>query len=287
MALSPKEIQQIIDRATDNPQSLVEWLGNGGLKVVLTAMNNNAVLRGVMAFADTTSMSLAGGTDSEFAVCVNGSAGLNYYRYYPNIDSTITGGITSLVGGQWRPIYASQDVVTGPFEIGDYDDIIPIEAARDMGLAIGKATCKPNLWLDIEAIGDDGKGRTAKLPVLTTAVINAMTTIEANSLVVNSEDKMLLRYDDFEGNMKSAGVFAGYKTASISVSQANVDITFDSEQHVNNYKVYITPTNSYSGALLVDTKYYITNKTSTGFRIAFPVVPTSAGTLSFDFQISH
>lgn len=106
MALSPKQIQQLIDRATDNPQSLVEWLGNGGLKELLTAMNDNAVLRGIMQFADTTSMSLAGGTDSEFAVCPNSNGDLSLYRYYPSIDATITSAITSLVGGQWRPIYA-------------------------------------------------------------------------------------------------------------------------------------------------------------------------------------
>lgn len=106
MALSPKQIQQLIDRATDNPQSLVEWLGNGGLKELLTAMNDNAVLRGIMQFADTTSMSLAGGTDSEFAVCPNSDSALTLYKYYPNIDSTAVGGVTSLVGGQWRPIFA-------------------------------------------------------------------------------------------------------------------------------------------------------------------------------------
>lgn len=109
MALSPKQIQQLIDRATDNPQSLVEWLGNGGLKELLTAMNDNAVLRGIMQFADTTSMSLAGGTDSEFAVCKNSNGYLSIYQYFPNIDSTVSSAITSLVGGQWRPIYAAND----------------------------------------------------------------------------------------------------------------------------------------------------------------------------------
>lgn len=104
MALSPKEIQLIIDKATNNPQSLVEWLGSGGMKELLTAMNNNAVLRGVAKFADKTSMSLAGGTDSEFAVCHNGTTGVSFYGYYSNNDPSVVGGVTSVFGGQWRPI---------------------------------------------------------------------------------------------------------------------------------------------------------------------------------------
>ena len=103
---SPKVIQQQIDAATQNQQSLVQWLGTGGLQSVLTGMNQNTVYRGIMNFPDTTSMSLAGGTDSEFAVCPNSDGALTLYKYYPNIDITAVGGVTSSVGGQWRPIFA-------------------------------------------------------------------------------------------------------------------------------------------------------------------------------------
>lgn len=134
MALSPKQIQQLIDRATDNPQSLVEWLGNGGLKELLTAMNGNAVLRGIMQFADTTSMSLAGGTDSEFAVCKNNIGGLTIYQYFENVDSTISNAVTSLVGGQWRPISGSSSSyifnISQSVASTDSEIIVPIPVAQ-------------------------------------------------------------------------------------------------------------------------------------------------------------
>lgn len=104
---SPKVIQQQLDAAMQNQQSLVQWLGTGGLEAALSAMNQNTVYRGILGFADTTSMSLAGGTDSEFAVCKNNIGGLTIYQYFENVDSTISNAVTSLVGGQWRPISGS------------------------------------------------------------------------------------------------------------------------------------------------------------------------------------
>ena len=106
MPMSPKDIQLLIDNATDNPQSTVEWIGNGGLKKVLTEINNNSVIRGVLSFADTTSMSLAGGTDGQYATCVVGTD-IILYRYYPNVDNSIVSAVTSSFGGQWRPIISN------------------------------------------------------------------------------------------------------------------------------------------------------------------------------------
>jgi len=126
---SPKVTQQQIDAAMQNEQSLVKWLGTGGLEAVLTAMNQNIVYRGIMAFADTTSMALAGGADSQYAVCVNGVLGLNFYKYYPNIDASVSGAITSNEGGQWRPIFASQNTLSGVWKEGAAnDDIIQRKA---------------------------------------------------------------------------------------------------------------------------------------------------------------
>ena len=103
---SPNVIQQLIDNAMENEQSLVQWLGNGGLEQVLSALNQNIVYRGIMAFSTSSSMALSGGGDSQYAICLNDGVGLNFYKYFPNVDSTVSGAITSAEGGQWRPILA-------------------------------------------------------------------------------------------------------------------------------------------------------------------------------------
>lgn len=103
---SPNVIQQLIDNAMENEQSLVQWLGNGGLEQVLSALNQNIVYRGIMAFSTSSSMALSGGGDSQYAICLNDGVGLNFYKYFPNVDNTVLGAITSAEGGQWRPILA-------------------------------------------------------------------------------------------------------------------------------------------------------------------------------------
>lgn len=283
---SPKVTQQQIDAAMENEQSLVKWLGTGGLETVLSAINQNIVYRGIMPFADTTSMALAGGTDSQFAVCVNGTLGLNFYKYYPNIDSTVFGAITSNEGGQWRPIYASQNTLSGVWKEGAAnEDIIPAVGYENSAVAIGKTTAAVGLWLDFASLDSLGVGRGVRLPVLTTTQINAKTLV-ANEVFYNSDDKMLLRYDG-AGNTKSVGVLSGSVSDSLSIAATGFTVSFGAQQHVNSYKVFITPTNDETAALLFDSGYFITAKTDTTFRVAFLTPAPTAITLNFDYQISH
>lgn len=283
---SPKVIQQQLDDAMQNQQSLVQWLGTGGLEAVLSAMNQNTVYRGIMPFADTTSMSLAGGTDSRYAVCKNGSVGLNFYEYFENVDVTIAGGVLSLVGGQWRPIYASQNVLSGVWIEGAANkDIIPAIGYEDSAVAVGKTAAAQGLWMDFANTDSSGKGRGVKFPVLSTATINAKTLVP-NEHFYNSEDKMLLRYDATEANTKSAGVYASSLSTLLAVASTGYTLTFAAAQHVSTYKVYVTATNDETAALLAG-GFYITAKSTSNFRIAFINPPASDITLSLDYQISH
>lgn len=283
---SPKVTQQQIDAAMENEQSLVKWLGTGGLETVLSAINQNIVYRGIMPFADTTSMALAGGTDSQFAVCVNGTLGLNFYKYYPNIDSTVFGAITSNEGGQWRPIYASQNTLSGVWKEGAAnEDIIPAVGYENSAVAIGKTTAAVGLWLDFASLDSLGVGRGVRLPVLTTTQINAKTLV-ANEMFYNSTDKMLLRYDGI-GETKSVGVLSGSISTLLATSATGFTVSFGATQHVTSYKVFITPTNNETATLFLNNGFFVTAKTDTTFRIALLTPNPSDITLNFDYQISH
>ena len=283
---SPKVTQQQIDAAMQNEQSLVKWLGTGGLEAVLSAMNQNIVYRGIMAFADTTSMALAGGADSQYAVCVNGVLGLNFYKYYPNIDASVFGAITSNEGGQWRPIFASQNTLSGVWKEGAAnEDIIPAVGYENSAVAIGKTTAAVGLWLDFASLDSLGVGRGVRLPVLTTTQINAKTLV-ANEMFYNSTDKMLLRYDGV-GETKSVGVLSGSISTLLATSATGFTVSFGAAQHVTSYKVFITATNDETAALFLNNGFFITAKTDTTFRIALLTANPSSITLNFDYQISH
>lgn len=277
MPMSPKDIQLLIDNSTDNPQSLVEWLGSGGLKELLTAMNNNAVLRGIMQFADTTSMALAGGTDSEFAVCKNGAAGLNLYQYFPSVDVTVAGGVTSLVGGQWRPIYASQNVLSGVWVEGASNkDIVPASGYTTSSVAIGKNSATVGLILDVESTT---KG--IRIPQVNNAQLASVASV-ANSMVFNTDASMLLRYDTFSGGFRSASSFGTDATAGVVISDTFVTISIPITLPTTTYRVYISPKDSFTGTTL--TRWFIYDKTATSFKIGFQSAAT-AGSLSFSFEI--
>jgi hypothetical protein len=283
---SPKVTQQQIDAAMQNEQSLVKWLGTGGLEAVLSAMNQNIVYRGIMAFADTTSMALAGGADSQYAVCVNGVIGLNFYKYYPNIDASVFGAITSNEGGQWRPIFASQNTLSGVWKEGAAnEDIIPAVGYENSAVAIGKTTAAVGLWLDFASLDSLGVGRGVRLPVLTTTQINAKTLV-ANEMFYNSTDKMLLRYDGV-GETKSVGVLSGSVSTPLATSATGFTVTFGATQHVTSYKVFITATNNETATLFKNIGFFITAKTDTTFRIGLLTANPSDITLNFDYQISH
>jgi hypothetical protein len=283
---SPKVTQQQIDAAMENEQSLVKWLGTGGLETVLSAINQNIVYRGIMPFADTTSMALAGGTDSQFAVCVNGVLGLNFYKYYPNIDASVSGAVTSNEGGQWRPIFASQNTLSGVWKEGAAnEDIIPAVGYENSAVAIGKTTAAVGLWLDFASLDSLGVGRGVRLPVLTTTQINAKTLV-ANEVFYNSDDKMLLRYDG-AGNTKSVGVLSGSVSASLANGATDFLVTFSAQQHVTSYKVFVTPTNTDTAALFLNNGFLVSSKTDTSFRLLFLSPNPSNITINFDYQISH
>lgn len=285
---SPQVVQQLIDSAMENEQSLIQWIGSGGLESVLSAINQNIIYRGIMPFPSIESMALSGGGDSQYAVCPKDSIiGLNFYKYFPNIDSTIVGGVTSSQGGQWRPVYASQNALAGVWVANTSPkDIVPDTDYVDFGVGIGKNTCADNLWLDIENLDDAGKGRAVKFPTLSIAEMNDMLGYVNNSLIVNSQDKMLLRYDSGEGNFKSAGVFSGNVLSSAGSGTVGIIITFSAIQHANDYKVYVTPTNSPTAAILAG-GYYISDKTTTSFKINFLVPVVTTNPFSIDYQISH
>jgi hypothetical protein len=283
---SPKAIQQLIDDALENQQSLVQWLGQGGLENVLSAINQNTIYRGIMPFPNTGSMALAGGGDSQYAVCLNDGVGLNFYKYFSNIDETVFGGITSSQGGQWRPIYASQNTLTGVWKEGATNsDIIPSEGFEDSAVAIGKTSASVGLWMDFASTDSLGEARGVRLPVLSTLQINAKTLVD-NEMFYNSNDQMLLRYDPVTGNTKSASVYKGSVVTSVLSGATSYTVSFASSQHVNTYMAIIVPTNEETGSLLIG-GYYISGKTNSQFVVNFLNPPVTDIIFSIDFQLSH
>lgn len=94
-----------ISQADVNNQGLVAWEGTNGLQQITENLTASLGARGILYFNSTSQMALAGGSDSGYAVC-NTDNGLAFYKFFPSIDTTITGAVTSSAAGQWRPIYA-------------------------------------------------------------------------------------------------------------------------------------------------------------------------------------
>lgn len=95
-------IQQI-ESADENQQGLVDWVGY--LKPALINMAESLGARGIMSFTSTSQMSQAGGADGGFAIAPNNNNELILYKFFPNIDLTVVGGVVSTVAGQWRPVF--------------------------------------------------------------------------------------------------------------------------------------------------------------------------------------
>lgn len=289
MASSIGNIQKQIADADVNLQGLVAWLGTNGLESILSQMNDNTRYRGILVFESLSQLAVAGGADSQYAVAPdpNTAGGYNLYVFSPVIDSTIVGAVTSSSAGQWRPVFPKAPVVEGPWKTNVDDAIVPRAAYINKPVGIGTdIPDTTSLWLDIAGIGADGKGRGVRFPSLTTSEINnpLITTLLADMVFYNETDKMLQRYDATEGNTKSAGVYAGSYINSLSVAVFSIDVTIP-PQHVDGFKVYCTPTNSFTGTVFASNAWYITKSTSS-FTIHFPS-GTGTGTIQFDYQISH
>lgn len=95
-------IQQI-ESADENQQGLVDWVGY--LKPALIDMAESLGARGIISFTSTSQMSQAGGADGGFAIAPNNNNELILYKFFPNIDLTVVGGVVSTVAGQWRPVF--------------------------------------------------------------------------------------------------------------------------------------------------------------------------------------
>ena len=285
-ATSIADLLYQISQANVNNQGLVDWDGANGLKQITENLSASLGARGILYFNSTTQMSLAGGGDSAYAIC-NTENGLAFYKFFPNIDNSVPFAVTSTSAGQWRPIYATQNALSGVWvEGGANKDIIPAVGYENSGVAIGKNSVTEGLWLEIEGLDSEGFAKAAKLPTITTVKMNSMPAYVDNSLILNSNDKMLLRYDDTESNFKSAGVFSDSYNGSVGVGTTAIIIDFTSSQHVTTYKVLISATHADTAALLA-LGYYITGKTNTSFRVAFPTPVATAGYFNIDFQISH
>ena len=281
------ELLQMIADADNTNTGVVDWNGVNGEKEILQQIAALIRARSIITYPSAEALALASSIDSYFAVIPDeNNGGLNFFKWYPNIDASVFGAITSSASGQWRPIFAVSTPVAGPWTTNGDNDIIPNTGLNDAGVAIGKSTVAEGLWMDFADTDSLGFGRGVKLPALSTNQINTKTLV-SNEFFYNKDDNMLLRYDSGTSETKSAGVLSGIGSEAVDLSSTGIVVTFPASQHVNNYKVQISPNDEYSGRLLADTKYYITNKTTSTFRIAFPVVAASAGTLNFDYTISH
>lgn len=286
-ATSIQNLLQQVANADINQQGLVAWVGENGQEKLETDLIETVGARGILYFPTTAAMALAGGNDSGYAVSTDSNGGLNIYKFFPVIDDTVTGAVTSSSAGQWRPIFAAPAPVTGPWVANEDDDIVPNTPYLDSAVGIGQDTVSEGLALDIKGgLWEDGKARGVMLPVNATIQINAKTLVD-NELMVSSNDKMLLRYDSAAGNTKSAGVYAGVISGSISSAASSYSFIFSGllQPHSTDYKVLISATNATTAAILAG-GYYIT-KTSTQFNINFIVPVVTGGTFSIDYQISH
>lgn len=277
---SPNVIQQLIDNAMENEQSLVQWLGNGGLEQVLSALNQNIVYRGIMAFSTSSSMALSGGGDSQYAICLNDGVGLNFYKYFPNVDNTVLGAITSAEGGQWRPIFASQDIFEGYWKYS-LSKLTPRADIRGTARILLGESDSTDVWIDMPATNGSGVAHGMRLSPMTTTVMNSMITPSDWMVITNTTSRMLLLQHPSLG-FKSAGVYANKVTSGI-VSASAITITIPA-QFVNSYKVLLTATD-HATATAFAGGYYISAKATDTFTISF--VSFTTGTINFDYQISH
>lgn len=285
MASSIGNIQKQIADADVNLQGLVAWLGTNGLESILSQMNDNTRHRGILVFESLSQLAVAGGADSQYAVAPdpNLAGGYNLYVFNPVIDSTISGAITSSSAGQWRPVFSKATPIERPFTTNTENDIIPVDDVMDSGMAIGQGNVDPNLWLDMPDKTSSGVAKGIRISSMTTSVMNSMATPPAWTLIVNKDSSMLLMQRGVVG-FKSAGVYAGKSVSSLLASVFGIIVTIPT-QHANDYKVYCTPTNEFTGALFQSSAWYIT-KLNDSFTIHFPA-GTGTGLVEFDYQISH
>jgi len=283
-AKSYQQRQQMIDSATDTTTGSVAWDGTNGLDNILSSLNEAIKNNGNLYYPDATALANAGFIDGGYAVITNSSL-LAFYKWFGVVDPDLDDCITSLAGGQWRPVFAVTTPIEGPWEVID-GNIVPKTANLDSGVGIGQATVADGLWMDFATLGDDGKARGVKFPVLTTTQVNAKTLVE-NEFFYNTNDKMLLRYDAAEENTKSAGVlsFSTEIVANGSTATFTVNMPLGAEQHVTGYKVTSPTALNTASATALKLGWYITNKTSNSFNLVFQSNPV-AGTLNFDFTIS-
>lgn len=104
-ATSIADLLYQISQADVNNQGLVAWDGTNGLQQITENLTASLGARGILYFNSTSQMALAGGSDSGYAVCKT-TDGMSFYKFFPNIDNTVVGGIASSSSGQWRPIFA-------------------------------------------------------------------------------------------------------------------------------------------------------------------------------------
>lgn len=115
MATSINNLIQQIESADENPQGVVDWAGY--LKPALIDMAQSLGVRGIMYFTSTSQLSQAGGGDSGYAIAPDANGILVLYKFFPNVDNTIVGAVTSVVAGQWRPVSAANTLITRSFSI--------------------------------------------------------------------------------------------------------------------------------------------------------------------------
>lgn len=278
------QLEQLLDVADINQQGLVAWDGTNGLKSILAQLIATVGYRGTLYFETQSQMATAGAADGWFATCPDPSDAtvLNFYRFFPNIDNTIPGAVTSSAAGQWRPEFGV-NTTTGPWTTSG-GNIIPNTGLTNAGVGIGQTSVPANLWLDMPGV--DGTTPTpiakgARLSPMTTAQMNSIITPPDWTLITNIESRMLLMQHPTVG-FKSAGVYAGV-VVSGAVSGSKITISIPT-QFVNSYKIFFTATDSATGVAL-GAGYYVNNKTSTSFDLNFNSF--ASGTINLDFNLCH
>lgn len=283
-AKSYQQRQQMIDSATDTTTGSVAWDGTNGLDNILSSLNEAIKNNGNLYYSDATALANAGFIDGGYAVITNSSL-LAFYKWFGVVDPALPDCITSLAGGQWRPVFAVTTPVEGPWEVNGDNEIVPKTAYLKKGVGIGQITVANDLWLDIIGIDADNVARGIKLPTLSTTQMNSMTTPTEWMVINNFTSGMALMQHNTVGlvGFKSLGVLS-LLVQNLAVAGTSVAVTLPYSQFVTNFKVMMTPLDTFTASAF-KAGYWVSGKIATGFTLNFQASQT--GQLNFDLQISH
>lgn len=278
---------QSIKEANVNIQGLVAWIGENGLEAFLQRLTDTLGYRGILLFESTAQLSVAGGSDSQYAVAPDPTVagGYNLFVFSPNIDNTIIGAVTTSSAGQWRPVFATSSTPSGPFTTltdTGVKYIIPNVSvvAQDAAMTLGDDV-KPFRLAILELISTT-KGFL--VPRMNTAAMNTMLTDPTGAdglMIYNVDSDMVLNYNPVTTNM--SGITKRSFSQNLS-SVTTLTVTFGGTQHVTSYGVYPSAENAIAAAAFAGA-WRISNKTGTTFDIIFASPVT--GQCDFTYLIAQ